>query len=173
LRFDELTQTLIWPVADAFGRWIGLTLSYEGVERDRIAVLERLAGMERFGHRVRRRGRHGAQSLRCLGRLRTSIATAGGGPTAFAPRRGVTDRLLDSGWDLVMRRAEAGRGLAREAFRADAAALVGRLSAAGLSPLARPCQALADDAAPEDAALRAAFSLSTARRARLRLAWMT
>ncbi len=208
LRFDELTQTLVWPVADAAGRWIGLTLSYDGVERDRIAVLESLARTERFwavlatasvfeggielrpyavwGDKPRLLdfmdvpGRRGAPSAApptdlgaLLGRLRASMAVAGGGPTAFAPRSAATDRLLDAGWDLVMRRAEAGRGLLREAFAADCTALADRLVTAGLAPLARPFRSLAGDEGPEDAGLRAAFALTTARRARLRLAWMT
>lgn len=48
LRFDELTQSLIWPVADALGRWVGLTLPYEGVERARIEALERQANTTPF-----------------------------------------------------------------------------------------------------------------------------
>ncbi|NBU29024.1 MAG: hypothetical protein EBS42_12665, partial [Caulobacteraceae bacterium] len=48
LRFDDLTQSLIWPVADSQGRWIGLTLPYEGIERARIEALERQAQATRF-----------------------------------------------------------------------------------------------------------------------------
>lgn len=48
LRFDELTQSLIWPVEDSSGRWIGLTLPYEGVERARIEALERQANKTPF-----------------------------------------------------------------------------------------------------------------------------
>ena len=46
--FDEIAQTLSWPLADAYGRWIGLTLDYEGVERDRISALEEMIRTERF-----------------------------------------------------------------------------------------------------------------------------
>ncbi|MBI5942553.1 MAG: hypothetical protein HY859_19275 [Caulobacterales bacterium] len=48
LRFDELTQSLIWPIADTHGRWVGLTLPYEGVERARIEALERQANTTPF-----------------------------------------------------------------------------------------------------------------------------
>lgn len=43
LQFDERTQTLIWPVADAAGRWIALELEQDDREEGRIDVLERLA----------------------------------------------------------------------------------------------------------------------------------
>jgi hypothetical protein len=46
-RFDALGQTLIWPLADRQGRWIGVTLPHEGAERKRIAVLEALLGSGR------------------------------------------------------------------------------------------------------------------------------
>jgi hypothetical protein len=46
-RFDALGQTLIWPLADRQGRWIGLTLPHEGAERRRIAALEGLLGSGR------------------------------------------------------------------------------------------------------------------------------
>jgi hypothetical protein len=46
-RFDALSQTLVWPLADRQGRWIGLTLPHEGPERKRIAALEALLGSGR------------------------------------------------------------------------------------------------------------------------------
>jgi hypothetical protein len=46
-RFDPLGQTLIWPLADRQGRWMGLTLPHKGAERKRIAVLEALLGSGR------------------------------------------------------------------------------------------------------------------------------
>ena len=48
VRFDEFTQTLTWPLADRGGRWVGLSLPFEGGSRERIAALERLTARERF-----------------------------------------------------------------------------------------------------------------------------
>lgn len=202
-RFDELTQTLTWPVRDAQGRWIGLTLQFEGPERQRISVLERLIARERFwgvvclaeedagrialspfalwggkawllDGEMRRPDQSLAEERgTLLGRLRQA-ALGTGGPERLAAGAGPTDTLIADAWAVLLKRAELGRAGDDEALARSAADAAGRLEAGGLAALAGPFKSLAA-AAPGDAAgqaLKCAYALATARRARARLLWM-
>ncbi len=200
LRFDELTQSLIWPLADRAGRWVGLTLAYDGVERDRIATLERLVEAEPFwavlavaqpvADRVElrpyalwgktqrlldfpppnERPRPASAASGLLEQLKKLRGGPRDGPVGFIPALSATDRAIDDAWSFLLRRAELGRVVSEET--ATAGALVERLDRAGLSPLARQFRRIALAVSPDEAALAAAWSLVTARRARLRLPWM-
>jgi hypothetical protein len=60
--FDDLTQQLIWPVADADGQWLALTLDHDGGASTAIQALEAnvrsgwkgmiLVRIERYGYRL-------------------------------------------------------------------------------------------------------------------------
>lgn len=200
-RFDELSQTLIWPLADTKGRWIALMLPYEGVERDRIATLERCIRSERawavLAVAAADQGRielrpyalWGAeQSLLdllpaptqkesgvdlLLARLRQLGARAGAGPQGLAAGASASDRLLGRAWQMLLRRAELGEGYLREGLAAEAGDLSGKLAAAGFSSLALHFQRLTQATEATAAnCLRAAYGVSATRRARARLAWM-
>lgn len=201
LRFDELTQSLIWPLADRAGRWVGLSLAYEGVERSRIETLERLVQAEPFfwavlamaepvADRIELRpyalwGKNqrlldfpqpdGAWKARTkatdlLGRLKVLGGGRFDGPAGFVPSLSATDRVIDDAWSFLMRRAELGRSDATDAATAEA--LAERLDRVGLAPLARQFRRAAQAAFTDDAALAIAWSITSTRRSRLRLAWM-
>jgi hypothetical protein len=200
LRFDELTQTLIWPVADRQDRWIGLTLPYEGHWRGRIESLERLAQKRLFwailalaqreGDRIELRpyalwGERqflldfnpesrpdGMLSRGLIDRLRAQLGATRSGPAGFAPTTTATDRLADRAWTTLVRRAEAGRSGSAEAFASKARDLAREFDAAGLAPLARPFAALDRSPQGEAACLRAAWAVLSLKSARVRLAWM-
>jgi hypothetical protein len=203
VRFDDLAQTLIWPIADGAGRWIGLTLRFEGVERDRIAVLERLTARERCwavlataavsqGDIELRPYAIWGQSLhlldlspepdlyakpagdftKILQRLKAGVGLATSGPQQRAGRRAYSDRLIDGGWDLLLRRAESGRSLPPAAFASDCREMAKAFSRAGLLSLAKSFSAVAESTAAGDADLRAAWTIVSARRMRARLPWM-
>ncbi len=204
VRFDDLAQTLIWPIADRAGRWIGLTLPFEGVERDRIAVLERLTARERcwavlataavsqgsielrpyalWGQSLHLLDFQPAPDLyakpasdltKTLQRLKAGVSLATSGPQRRAGRRAYSDRLIDGGWDLLLRRAEAGRSLQPIAFASDCRQMANAFARAGLLSLAKSFSAVAEPSAAGDAVLRAAWTISSARRLRARLPWMT
>jgi hypothetical protein len=203
VRFDELTQTLIWPLADRAGRWIGLTLPFEGVERHRIAVLERLAAHERFwavlatgevagdGIELRPYALWGASQhlldfsaaptttskpadelAGLLARLKARIGAARSGPGGFVERRTHSDRLIENGWRLMLRDAEAGPSHSRDILTSEYQQMAREFGLAGLSALAGPFEALGQVGRSEDEHLRAAWAIITARRMRTRLAWM-
>jgi hypothetical protein len=46
-QFDDISQSLVWPVGDRNGRWIGLTLPHEGMRSLRLDRLERLLSKAR------------------------------------------------------------------------------------------------------------------------------
>jgi len=190
-RFDEIAQTLSWPLADASGRWIGLTLDYEGVEKDRISALEEMIRTERFWAVVAKAALEDDRiTLRpyalwgttqhlldftakkpskeanflfdLLRRFRTGRAT---GPSSFVTETPATDAVLARSWNNLLRRAEGG-GAPAESIR-----ISDDLESAGFSALARLYRDSADR--PEaDAALRAAYAVATIRLARASVAWM-
>jgi hypothetical protein len=200
--FEEITQTLTWPLADVRQRWVGLTLPYEGPDRDRMLALERLldsatfwavlAIADRSGDRIdlspyalwgeeqmlldfqpKPRGPE-TEAKSLLERLRRFAFRRPIGPAARVIPTPATDRLLEQAWNLLLRRAETGGALAQEGFSREAAVLAGTLETAGFSMLGRHLRS-ASDAAPDVLAqycLRAAYFLSTTKRARARLAWM-
>jgi hypothetical protein len=203
VRFDELTQTLIWPLADQAGRWIGLTLPFEGVERDRIDVLERLTARERCwavlataevadgGIELRPYALWGASQhlldfpptpkpgpkpsgdlTALLERLKVGIGTARSRPQGLTSRGTSSDRLIDRGWGLLLRGAESGRHFSTAAFASDCRELANEFARAGLISIAKAFDAAAASGAREDAYLRAAWAIVSARRLRARLAWM-
>ncbi len=203
VRFDELTQRLIWPLADQVGRWIGLTLPFEGVERDRIDVLERLTARERCwavlamaevvdgGVELRPYGLWGASQhlldfpptpspgpkssgdiAVLLERLKVGVGAARSGPQGLAARGTSSDRLIDRGWGLLVRGAESGRSFSRAAFAIDCRDMANEFARAGLMSIAKPFDAAAAPGAAEDAYLRAAWAIVSARRLKARLAWM-
>jgi hypothetical protein len=204
VRFDELAQTLMWPLADKAGRWIALTLPFEGVERDRIAVLERLTARERFwavlataevsdgGVELRPYALWGeglhlmdfqptpdlyakppGHFTKIRARLTASVGMTQTGPQRRAARRAYSDRLIDGGWDLLLRRAESGLSLPAAAFASDCREMTNDFARVGLSSLAKSFGAVAAPNTGEDAALRAAWTIVSARRMRVRLPWMT
>ena len=190
-RFDEITQTLSWPVADVSGRWIGLTLDYEGVERDRISVLEEMIRTERFWGVVvnavreddritlrpyalwgatqhlldftaKRPSKESNFLIDLLRRFRTGRSS---GPHSFVTETPATDAVLARSWNNLLRRAEGGIAPAESIRISD------ELESAGFSALARLYRYSADK--PEaDAALRAAYAVVTMRLARASVAWM-
>jgi len=189
-QFDEIAQTLIWPVADVRGLWVGLTLDYEGVGRDRIATLEQLIRNERFwavvatasleddrialrpyalwGERIKlldfteRKPEQQTSVAALLARLRAGIAT---GPTTVVTQTPATDAVLVKSWSNLLRGAEGG-GAATQSL-----AIVDDLDRAGFATVARLYRCYVDK--PEaDAALRAAYAVATIRLARAQLAWM-
>jgi hypothetical protein len=204
VRFDDLAQTLIWPLADRAGRWIGLTLPFEGVERDRIAVLERLTARERcwavlataavsqggidlrpyalwgqslhlldFQPALDLYAKPASDLTKTLQRLKAGVGLATSGPQQRAGRRAYSDRLIDGGWDLLLRRAESGRSLPPIAFASDCRQMANAFARAGLLSLAKSFSAVAEPTAAVDAVLRAAWTIASARRRRARLPWMT
>jgi hypothetical protein len=129
------------------GRWIGLTLPFEGVDRDRIAVLEGLTarkrcwavlttaevsqgGIELRPYALLGQGLHlsdfqpmpdlyakpAGDLAKMLQRLKAGVGLPTSGPQRRTGRRAYSDRLIDGGWDLLLRRAESGRSLPQAAF---------------------------------------------------------
>ena len=200
LRFDELTQSLIWPLADRAGRWIGLTLAYQGVERARIETLERLAKSEPFwavlalaepvADRIELRPyalwgktqrlldfpplndrrKPVAGALNLMDRLKRLRASKQEGPGGFVPALCATDHAIEDAWSFLMRRAELGRAQSADIGMAEA--LAERFDRIGLSPLARQFQRIAQGDPMNDAALAAAWAIVSTRRSRMSLPWM-
>ncbi len=200
-RFDELSQTLTWPLADSAGRWVGLALRYEGTERQRILSLEKLTESIRFwavlALAVREDDRidirpyalwgdaphlldfgqgptvkgQDAQSL--LERLRR-LVPRGTGPRSRVDLTPATDALLDKALMALLRRGELGAAGRPSELDREAQGISERLEALGLSPLASAWRtvAAASPEASSAACLRAGFALLSTRRARARLAWM-
>lgn len=200
LRFDERSQTLIWPVADREDRWIGLTLPYEGHWRRRIEALERLAQKRLFwailalaqveGDCVELRPYalwgdrqflldfqseprfDGKFDGGLVERLRAQLGASRTGPATFSPTMSATDRLADRAWTTLVRRAEAGRAGSAEAFAGASREVEQAFDAAGLAPLARPFAAIAAAPGDDAACLRAAWAILCLKSTRVRLAWM-
>jgi hypothetical protein len=200
-RFDELTQTLLWPLADTAGRWIALMLPYEGVERERIATLEQCIGTERAwavlavaaadAGRIELRPyalwgagqrlldfspapRHkGSRIDLLLARLRRVASRSASAPQVLAAGASASDGLLGRAWGTLLRRAELGEGGLRESFVVEAGELAGKLMAAGFASLAPHFRRLNQTSEATAAnCLRAAYAVLTMRLARARLAWM-
>jgi hypothetical protein len=193
-RFDEITQTLSWPIADSAGRWLGLTLDYEGREKDRIAALEEMVRRERFWavvataaleqDRIALRPyalwsstqhlldfarekvrRDGASMLELLRRLRLGGLS---GPSTFFAQAPATNAVLTRAWNELLSRAEGGeigQGLRH------AEEISKKLERAGFAWMAQGYRGLGENA---DAAgcLRAAYAVAATRRARASIAWM-
>lgn len=193
--FDEITQTLNWPLADAAGRWIGLSLDYDGEGRARIPALEQAIRDERFwgvlANAFLQDGRLALQPYALWGSrqilldfqpstklldsdsflawMRKLRLGRSSGPTVFAATNSTTNVLLDRAWDILIRRAEAGErstGIAR-----DAAELSQLMERAGLGAIGRVFARLANTA-DGAACLRAAYAVTAARQARASLPWM-
>jgi len=196
-QFDELTQSLTWPLADTAGRWIGLSLDYEGAERARIVALERAIATQRFwavlALATEDDGRidlhpyalwGSAQSLldfsnestgdlmSLLQRLRFG-GRPRSGPQAVVAGGSASDVLLERAWRALLKRAEVGASVAVENFASEAGKLAAALEAAGLSAVARQFRRIAAGSGPAaGSAIRAAYAVFAARRARAQLAWM-
>lgn len=197
--FDEITQTLTWPVADSRGRWIGLTLNYEGSERQRIEALEDVLGRKHFWGVVAlveeagggidlhpfalwgektvlldfaTEGRRDADRMSLLDRLRRFARTQQSGPTTVSRLGGASDRLLDQAWQTLLRRAEGAQILDRGRATAELGDLTTQLGLAGYGSLSRMMARLQNAPESADQALSSAYCLSVARAARARLAWM-
>ncbi|OWJ64637.1 hypothetical protein BWR60_23750 [Inquilinus limosus] len=201
-RFDEISQSLVWPLADARRRWVGLTLRYEGPERDRIPVLERLVASARFwavlavaaldGGRIELRpyalwgeaqqlldfdarpSDAGTASRSLLDRLRRLGSRPANGPAGPVTPTHATDAVLNQAWARLLRRAESGGMQPADVFAREAGRLAGRLEPAGFVALAKAFRGLAV-ASPDmlpALGLRSAYMVSTLRRARARLVWM-
>jgi hypothetical protein len=198
--FDELTQTLTWPVADAASRWVGLSIGYEGPGRERLETLERLTAAERFWSVLATASEDGGRialqpyalwgdALRLLDfeppsktqrpqagslieRLRRRSADRG---RTLHPRLQPADPLLDRAWDALVRWAELGRAADFALKSRELGELAAVLGLAGHTAIAPQFARLAASA-PADApaaALRAAYAVANARHAAARLAWMT
>ena len=200
LRFDELSQTLIWPVADQAGRWIALALPYTGLHSARVEALERVGKSGSFWAIL-------ATAEPSGGRLdirpyavwsdRLHLLDFESDSPAWTPKAGsgllqrllsqkirhdrsepvlhaggdATARLIDEAWGLLLHHAEMGQGASPGTMSKRAGDLAGRLEHAGLAPLARPMARLAGDPSGE-AGLAATWALGCARRSRAALAWM-
>jgi hypothetical protein len=193
-RFDEITQTLNWPLADAVGRWIGLSLDYEGEGNARIPALEQAIRNERFWAVVAiaslRDDRIGLEPYALWGVRQTLLDFAPGartqdagmfmawmrrlasnrtaGPSAFAAISPATDVLLERAWSSVMRRAEAGERATTGSLQVTTE-LSQSMENAGLAPLAPILSAMDTN---NGSCLRAAYAVMTARKARAQLPWM-
>lgn len=202
-QFDEISQSLVWPLADARQHWVGLTLRYEGPERDRIVALERRVASGRFwavlavaaldGGRIELRpyalwgetqqlldfadGPRGtgdaSQSL--LDRLRRFGRRPAHGPARSVTPAPGTSALLKEAWTLLLRRAETGGMQLLDGFSREAGVLAGRLDIAAFATLALSYRGLAaaDPEALPALGLRVAYMVSTLQRARARLLWMS
>jgi hypothetical protein len=200
-QFDELDQTLTWPICDQSGRWIGLALDYAGSELGRIEALEqaiesgRWWGILALARRAEGRlelspyGLLGAEprlldfggtgsarverGVGLLDRLRLATGRARRGPQRTAAARSTTDQLLSRGWSSLLRRAELGRSLGGDTDAYEATSLAEALTTAGLPLLARRWTALGSGGAEQAAdALRAAYATVTVQQARAQLLWM-
>jgi len=202
MRFDELTQTSLWPLADKHGRWIGLRLDYAGAERDRLLNLERLVETETFwavlAIATNEDGRIDLAPYALWGdrawlldfmpqpkaaapdpaswleRLRRAAGPRHGEPNHLALLSSATDALLDNAWNALLRQGERGQMAAPKIFFREAADLSRQFQEAGFPALANLFSA-ADRLTQEDMAafcLRAAYAVRTTRSARARLAWM-
>ncbi|MCL2714106.1 MAG: hypothetical protein FWD68_05845 [Alphaproteobacteria bacterium] len=194
-RFDEISQTLIWPVADSSGRWIGLTLDHRGIEKNRISVLEEITRNNRisavvatatleddritlrpyalwgttwhlFDFTPERSAKEASFLADLLQRLRNAATT---GPRSFVTDTHATDHVLARAWNGLLRRAESGVAAAQSIPLADD--LADDLERAGFSVAARLYRSLAEQPHAE-AALRAAYAISVLRLARASLPWM-
>jgi hypothetical protein len=202
-QFDEIGQSLVWPLADARRRWIGLTLRHEGPERDRIVALERRVASGRFwavlavaapdAGRIELRPyalwgetQHlldfgtaprdaGTASPSILDRLRRLGRRPADGPARSVTPAPETTALLKEAWTLLLRRAETGGMQSLDRFSRDARTLAGRLDIAGFATLAHSYRGLAT-ANPEalpGLSLRVAYMVSTLQRVRAHLLWMS
>ncbi len=192
-RFGEITQTLNWPLADGTGRWIGLSLDYEGEGNARIPALEQTIRDERFwavvaigsleDDRIALRpyalwgtrqilldfapGAKAQDKETFMAWVRRLASNRAAGPDAFITLDPITDTLLKRAWGLLVRRAEAGQR--NVGMPADAVELSQMMERAGLEALA---QVFATNETGKGAALRAAYALITARKSRAQLPWM-
>lgn len=183
--FDDLAQQLIWPVRDAAGRWLALTLDHEEPVSAAIEALEAnvrtgwqgmvLVRLMREGERLaarpvtlfgagdpidltlwQRSWREAAPVRDWLARLRPN----GARPFAVKPRS-ATDAALAQAWRHCIDRAEVGPSLARS-LDAERALHAERLERFGLACLADLLRA-ADDGGR---LLAAAYGLMLARQGR-------
>ncbi len=198
--FDELTQTLTWPVADSEGRWIGLTLPYQGVNLNRIEVLDRLVGQANIWAilALAQADERGLtlepyavveKEIRLLDfdvARRPSVAS----PTSLLDRlialrqqrssttwsvsttADATGRALDSAWAALLRHAELGSAAMPASLRQEIEAAADVLAKVGLLPVSRALARVLQQAG-EDGALAAAWAVYAARQSRLRLPWIT
>lgn len=186
--FDDLAQQLIWPVRDAAGSWLALTIDHEEPVSTAIEALEAsaktgwqgmvLVRMERSGDKLALRpmtlfGRDAPVDLSLWARpwqpngdksrVRDWLARlrpGGGRRFAAAPRSG-TDAALAKAWRHLLDRAEVGPSLART-LDSDLAAHVQRLESYGLPRLA----SLLGDGGEGEGLLAAAYGLLLARQQR-------
>lgn len=200
LRFDELSQTLIWPVADQAGRWIALTLPYTRLHSARVEALERvgksgsfwaiLGTAEPSGGRLEIRPYavwndrlhlldfdSGSRTWTpkagsgLMQRLLSQKLRQDRGDMVLHERGDATSRLIDEAWGLLLHHAEMGQGGTPETMSKRAADLADRLAHAGLPPLGRAMARLSSHPSGE-AGLAATWALACARRSRASLAWM-
>ncbi|HLY66999.1 MAG TPA: hypothetical protein VKU60_15795, partial [Chloroflexota bacterium] len=200
-QFDELTQTLTWPLADAKGRWVGLALRYEGHERARLEALERLTQTERFwavlataqvqdsrielqpyalwgtGTRLLDFSPAPANAAPredgLIDRLRRLTRRSSRDAKVMLWRQTATEALLERGWNALLRRAEVGDRLAGETLAEEALELSNAIEAAGLIALASQLRPLAGlSTGGAGAYLRAAYAIRTFRMGHAELAWM-
>jgi hypothetical protein len=189
--FDEITQTLSWPLADADGRWIGLTLDYAGAEKDRIAALEQKISKERFwavlanasleedrialrpyalwgatqqllDFTAEKTTKDSASILDLLRRFRAGTAN---GPRSLVTKSPATDAVLGRALNSLLRHAEGG------GIPTDAGQLSRDLEHAGFPALARLFKNFAENPGAA-AGLRAAYVVVTIQQARSSLGWM-
>lgn len=186
--FDDLAQQLVWPVRDALGNWLALTLDHEEPVSTAIEALEAsvrsgwqglvLVRMERSGDKLALRpvtlfGRDDPVDLSLWVRpwrpggdkplVRDWLARLrpGAGRRFVATPRTGTDAVLAKAWRHLLDRAEVGPSLART-LDGDLAAHVERLETYGLPQLAALLQANATG----EGLLAAAYALLLARQQR-------
>jgi hypothetical protein len=200
LRFDELSQTLIWPVADQAGRWIALTLPYTRLHSARVEALERVGKSGSFwailGTAEPSGGRFDIRPY-AVWSDRLHLLDFDSGSRTWTPKAGsglmqrllsqklrqdrgdmvlhergdATSRLIDEAWGLLLHHAEMGQSGTPETMSKRAADLADRLAHAGLTPVARAMVRLSGHPSGE-AGLAATWALACARRSRASLAWM-
>jgi hypothetical protein len=185
--FDDFTQQLVWPLRDASGAWLALTLDHEEPVAVAIAALEASVRSGWQGLVLAKLSREGESlavspvtlfgggdpvdlSLWHERRGATTKTAARGWLERLRPRaaqrlakapRGGTQAALSSAWRQVLDRAEAGPGLAAT-LDAGLAAQSERLDSYGLPVLA----ALLRQAGDAEGLLIAAYGLLVARQQR-------
>lgn len=194
--FDDLAQTLIWPIEDVAGRWLGLALPHEEGPDRAIARIEQLAQRGWHGQLVARVSQAGARialapvALDDDGRwINLSVDREAGRPSqplrwselwvrldpmrrgaggSFRPApSGATEAALASSWQQLIDLGECGPARARPALLSTVAGLAEQCDRLGQPTVARRLAAVAQD--PPAHFLGAAYAVSLARSQRIAL----